>query len=76
MPIADRDAFNAAWRRWYAKNAAKKVAWQARRRRELRTWLAEYKAAHPCERCGEASPACLQFHHRDPREKTFEPRVR
>lgn len=72
MPIADRDAFNAAWRRWYAKNAARKIAWQARRRRELQRWMLALKSTLVCARCGESSPVCLQFHHRDPRTKSFE----
>jgi hypothetical protein len=31
-----------------------------------REWLVEYKAARSCELCGESTPECLDFHHRDP----------
>jgi hypothetical protein len=68
----DRDAFNAAWRRWYRKNAQRKIAWQKRRRAEMRAWWAALKAGKACERCGEAAPECLQFHHVDARLKRFE----
>ncbi|HEU0036789.1 MAG TPA: hypothetical protein VFQ53_39540 [Kofleriaceae bacterium] len=63
------DAYNAAWRRWYQENAKRKVAWQARRRDELRVWWAELKATKSCESCGEAAPECLHFHHREPSRK-------
>jgi len=68
----DRDTFNAAWRRWYAKNADRKIAWQARRRAELRAWIAGVKATLCCERCGESAPECLHFHHRDPGAKELD----
>jgi hypothetical protein len=32
-------------------------------------WWKEYKAQFKCERCGEDHPACIQFHHRDPKNK-------
>ena len=68
----NREAFNALWRKWYAKNAAKKYAWQKRRRTDLRKWWNELKATKRCERCGETAPECLHFHHRDPAEKDLE----
>ena len=67
-----REQQNAAWRRWYSKNAARKIGWQQRRRVELRQWWDELKTTKQCERCGEQAPECLHFHHRDPREKELE----
>jgi hypothetical protein len=67
-----REQYNAAWRKWYRKNSARKIAWQERRRRELRRWWLDLKATKQCERCGEAAPECLHFHHRDPAEKEFD----
>jgi hypothetical protein len=72
MPIRDRDYFNEAWRRWYHANKERKLEWQARRRRELKAWLAELKATKQCLRCAESAPECLQFHHRDPTRKDFD----
>ena len=65
-------AYREAWRRWYAKNAAKKVAWQARRRDELRAWLLALKSELACTGCGESSIECLQFHHVDATTKEIE----
>ena len=66
------DLFNAAWRKWYAANAERKIAWQARRRSELRAWLDDLRAGLACESCGETATACLQFHHVDVSQKDIE----
>ncbi len=66
------EKFNAAWRKWYAANAKRKIEWQARRRVQLKAWLDELRASHVCEACGEKTPECLQFHHVDPSEKDLE----
>jgi hypothetical protein len=65
----ERDAYNAAWRRWYHANASRKIQWQARRRDEIRRWWQELKLTKQCEQCGESSPECLHFHHVDPAAK-------
>jgi len=38
---------------------------------EVRKWMIEFKNAHPCEICGETHPTCLDFHHGDPKNKSF-----
>ena len=68
----NRDRQNELWRNWYAKNAAKKNAWGARRRREIRRWWKELKSTMSCEQCGENALECLHFHHRDPAQKELE----
>ena len=45
-----------------------KLNWRNNRLRK-RQWINEYKASHPCKRCGESELCCLDFHHRDPSEK-------
>ena len=64
--------YNAAWQRWYCKNASRKIAWQQRRRVELRAWLHELKATLRCETCEESAPECLHFHHANPEEKELD----
>lgn len=71
MPT-DRARQNELWREWYARNAQRKYEWEARRRLEIRQWWRELKATKSCETCGEGSPECLHFHHRDPAQKAFE----
>jgi hypothetical protein len=68
----NRDRFNELWRRWYDKNAPRKIAWQHRRRLELRAWWRELKSTKRCEQCGEDNPSCLHFHHDDPATKDFD----
>ncbi len=69
---ANRERFNAQWRNWYRANRERKMAWQKRRLDEMRAWFRELKATKSCEDCGEATPECLHFHHKDPRKKTLE----
>lgn len=73
MPIKDRDAARAAWRKWYATgdNAIFYRKRAHKKRRELREWFAQFKATLRCSRCPESDPVCLDFHHRNPAEKDF-----
>ncbi|WP_121820908.1 homing endonuclease associated repeat-containing protein [Halostella salina] len=66
----DVDLSDEEWRelsgyqRWYRKNRESEIRKKDRRRAELRRWLHVYKRdSCVCERCGEGSPACLDFHH-------------
>lgn len=60
------------WKKWYQNNKATKIAWQDKRRKELRAWLVELKKTLKCSRCPENHPACLVFHHIDPKTKELE----
>ena len=42
-----------------------------RRYRERRAWWREIRSQYSCQECGEAHPATLDFHHRDPSQKLF-----
>lgn len=42
------------------------------RRRELQSWLQNYKQKLSCERCGNDDYRVLDFHHRDPKTKEHE----
>lgn len=39
-------------------------------RSSLRTWVHYYKGTVGCTRCSEHDPACLEFHHKNPKNKT------
>lgn len=32
-------------------------------RKKRRGWFINYKATHPCEKCDENNPACIEFHN-------------
>ena len=66
MPWTREDQL-ACQRQWYARNAKKKMAWQLRRRADMKAWLAAKKVA--CRECGEPRIACLDFHHYDSKTK-------
>ena len=56
----------------YNKEHRQEKAIQNRKYIEARkAWLLEFKETHPCEKCGESHPGCIEFHHRDPKEKKF-----
>jgi len=66
-----------------AKAAARQAHWRethreqdkARhrdRRERARKWIQTQPQRVACVRCGEAHPACLDFHHTDPNEKEFQ----
>ena len=59
--------------RWHYKHVARNTRRSLQRRDEHRAWLYERKhECGGCQRCDEADPACLDFHHVDPDEKTME----
>ena len=38
---------------------------------EMKKWVYELKAGKQCVKCGESHRQCLDFHHRNPAEKSF-----
>ena len=56
-------------RRHYEKNKAARIADKKERKRRNRVFVQEYKKSHPCVRCGESEPCCLDFHHAEPSTK-------
>lgn len=72
MSYRDKDKQRAAWRRWYYANKPKARAAIKKAKEKLDKWYIEYKATLKCECCNESHPACLEFHHRDPKTKVRE----
>ncbi len=50
------------------KKRAKTRRANQKAKQKNRDYVLAYKLAHPCA-CGEAHPACLDFHHRDRTQK-------
>jgi hypothetical protein len=76
MPFRDDDETRKAYyraynKRWYQKHKKRLFEKSKRHDSELRQWLQRYKSRLCCQRCGEIHPACLQFHHRDRKRKSY-----
>jgi L-lactate utilization protein LutB len=56
-------------RRYYEVNREQIRANTDRNRRDRLEWLRNLKLTLKCSRCGESHPACLDFHHLDPKTK-------
>lgn len=68
LRVQDREKHREYDRKWYHANKETRRAACDRRREELKAWFAAYKATLSCG-CGEHHPACIDFHHRDPKTK-------
>ena len=67
--VNNKDKVRASRRKYYHTH---KVTEQARiyaRIQEIKLWLDNYKKTLSCSKCPENHPACLDFHHRNPKEK-------
>lgn len=75
MPFKDEDKKREYQReykkRWYQKNKLKHISYVRNYDGKIQEWFREYKKSLSCEVCGENHPACLEFHHIDPKEKSF-----
>ena len=58
-------------REHYQKNKAIYKAKAKERKESLKQWVRNYKLSLACANCGETYVECLDFHHRDPKEKDF-----
>ena len=59
-------------RKWYQNNKEQQAQIVTKRKRELSEWLLSIKMASHCCKCTEDHPACLEFHHRNPKDKELE----
>lgn len=68
-PEGARHYFREHMTAWRAANPERDKKNWTTLRRQKKAWLDAYKSEHPCRECGESHSACLDFHHRDPKEK-------
>jgi hypothetical protein len=68
----NQDKVKASRKRWYEKNKASEIKRIEARKKDIREWFAEYKAALCCTECSEDVICCLDFHHLDPDEKELD----
>lgn len=70
-----KECKNAAQRAWYKANPEIQKKHVRKRSKEwvsfLRNYIWSVKLSNPCK-CGEQHPICLDFHHRDRRNKRIE----
>ena len=57
--------------RWRARNPERAKEVNLRRKREVRSFVADHKAALGCERCGITDPRVLDLHHLSGEDKVL-----
>jgi len=55
----------------FAKHCELRSIWQKNHQKKMREWYKDYKSHLRCEVCGENHIACLDFHHKNPKDKKF-----
>lgn len=58
-------------KKWRKENKGLFYSYTKKYKDKKRKLYIEYKKGLKCQECGENHPACLVFHHRNPKEKVF-----
>jgi hypothetical protein len=58
-------------RQYYLKNKERQDEYVKKYFQKNREWFISYKKNLKCEICGELHPAVLDFHHKNPKTKSF-----
>lgn len=73
MPYKDKETIREYNRQYHLKNWPQRKARhqesKRKRRATLALWLRTYKKTLSCIKCDENHPACLDFHHKNGKEK-------
>jgi hypothetical protein len=69
MAFATAEKYNEYSRNWAKRNRTKVNDYVAKNAQRKRQWFKEFKSTLQCKVCGETRFQCLDFHHRDPKEK-------
>ena len=57
---------------WYKENKEVQYARIKANQKKIKEWIYNYKKDKKCLRCKFDNPLALEFHHRDPSQKTVE----
>jgi len=68
----NREKLRQYRRAWYQRNTEQAKSSISRRIQTLSEYVERRKAEIGCKYCPEDHPGCLDFHHRDPSEKTLD----
>lgn len=71
MPYKDKNKQLESQRKFYQANKEKVKGWVSKRKEKMKTFLRDIKVKLKCLECDETHPACIVFHHRNPKEKDF-----
>ena len=55
----------------YIKNKTERLKKIRERKSLIKKWYVDYKSNLFCENCGESDIRCLDFHHKNPKQKKF-----
>lgn len=72
MAFKDEETKRAWFRKHYNENKQQYKDYAKALRYQILDWLDEIKASRGCNNCPEKDPACLDFHHRDPKAKVIQ----
>ena len=68
--LAHREQLRESSRKYKLTHRNEINACTRKRLARYRKWLQSIKVASGCKFCGEKHPSCLDFHHKDPKEKS------
>lgn len=72
MPYSNNEKNKECYKKYYLKNRKKFAARQKKRREDVRNLIRETKLKIGGCKCGETHLSCLDFHHRDEKDKLFD----
>lgn len=66
-----KDCIKECSKQWYNNNKIKSNNKAILNRRKKIQWYLDLKSTLSCIKCGFSHPACIEFHHLNPKEKDF-----
>lgn len=75
MPYKDKEKQKKFQANWYKKHKRTIHQYNKTKNENFLRWFYSWKATQKCSMCGESRIPCLEFHHKNPKEKESEIRV-